>query len=124
VTAPPDANYQLDIPIVEPTAISDAVSYPDGDREDRVFYDVMGINPDSTLPGGRAALTITATCEGEGAEMITFFTGGQTFGCDDTIVTREVVFDSKSGSVLISATGGDRTFVTWTLSGAAVRVNS
>jgi len=56
--------------------------------------------------------------------MITFFTGGQTFGCDDTIVTREVVFDSKSGSVLISATGGDRTFVTWTLSGAAVRVNS
>ena len=125
--APNDANYQLTIPLDGEASLSEAVSYPSGDREDRVFFDITGINPGENLPGGRALLTITATCSGVGVEFVSFFAAGQSFGCGATIVEpivqRPVTFDSRTGSILITAAGGDGTYVQWTLTGTTRRVN-
>jgi len=123
VSAPEDTNYQLDVTTDAASTVSDVISFPAGDREDRVFYDVLNINPDAKSPDGRVTLIITATCTGTGVENVNFSTVEQTFACGDTIIIRQVVFDSKSGSVLVSATGGENTYVTWTLTGTAERVN-
>src|SRR5690606_4977126 len=115
--APPDGNYALLIPLDSTSSITDFVSYPGGDTEDRVSWDVSGMNPNAALSGGRARLTISVSCFGTGTPNITFFTGGQTYSCGQTIVDREITYDSRTGSVIVSAVGGTGTYVQWVLTG-------
>ncbi len=122
--APADSNFvqpDLVIPLDNTVSRFDYVSYPGGDTEDRIRFSVSGMNQNATSSGGRADLLIVASCSGPGSEHIQFFTGGQTYACGDTIVAREVTFDSNSGSVIITATGGQGTYVNWSLTGTATR---
>jgi uncharacterized protein YraI len=123
--APEDARFNnpLNIPLDNTASVTDFVSYPGGDTEDRVRWDITGMNPNSALSGGRARLTIAASCFGQGIENVQFFTGGQTFGCGQTLVDQEVTYDSRTGQVTITATGGSDVYVQWVLTGTAVRVN-
>ena len=124
-TAPPDANFNspLNIPLDSTASSTDFVSFPDGDRTDQVRYDITGMNPSSSLSGGRARLIISASCFGTGTQHIQFSTGGQTFSCGQTVVDREVTADSRTGTITITATGGTATYVQWVLTGTATRVN-
>jgi hypothetical protein len=122
--ASPDdsSNGVLAVPLDGQAQASDLVSYPDGDTEDVVVYDVSGLDTDPTAPGGRANLQIDLLCSGMGAEYIQFVIDGQTYTCGQRF-TREVTFGSRTGSVRIKATGGTGTYVQWTLAGQAPRVN-
>jgi hypothetical protein len=124
-TAPDDARFNnpLDIPLDTTVSVLDFVSYPDGDREDRVRYSVTGMNNNSSASGGRARLVISVSCFGENTDQIQFFTGGQTYTCGQTLVDREVTADSDTGSIVITAVGGSGTYVQWVLTGTATRVN-
>lgn len=123
--APEDARFNnpLDIPLDNTASVLDFVSYPGGDTEDRVRWDVIGMNTNSALPGGRARLVISVSCFGQNTNQIEFFTGGQTYSCGQTIVDREVTSSSKTGSVVITAVGGSGTYVQWVLTGTATRIN-
>ncbi len=124
-TAPPDANFNspLNIPLDSTASSTDFVSYPGGDTEDRVRWDITGMNQNPSLSGGRARLVITASCFGTGTQNIQFFTGGQIFSCGQTLVDREVTYDSRTGQVTITAVGGAATYVQWVLTGSATRLN-
>lgn len=123
--APEDARFNapLDIPLDQTISTLDFVSYPGGDREDRVRYSVTGMNPNAALSGGRARLVIAVSCFGTGTDQIQFFTGGQTYSCGQTLVDREVTADSDTGSIVITAVGGEGTYVQWVLTGTATRIN-
>ena len=123
--APPDANFNnpLNLPLDSTASVTDFVSYPGGDTQDRVRWDISGMNQNPSLSGGRARLTLAVSCFGTGLENVTFFTNGQTFTCGQTIVDREVTYDSRTGQVTITANGGEGTYVQWVLTGTAVRVN-
>src|SRR5690606_17080204 len=121
--APPDGNYTLLIPLDSTSSVTDFVSYPGGDTEDRVFWDVSGMNPNAALSGGRARLVISASCFGTGTQHITFSAGGQTFSCGQTIFDREITYDTRTGSVIVSAVGGTGTYVQWVLTATVTRVN-
>jgi uncharacterized protein YraI len=121
--APDDASYSLTIPLDSNASVLDFVSYPDGDREDRVGYDVSGMNPNVALSGGRARLILAVSCFGSGTNQVQFSSGGQTYACGDVIVDREVTADSRTGSVTITAVGGSNTYVQWVLTGTATRTN-
>lgn len=121
--APPDGNYTLLIPLDSTSSVTDFVSYPGGDTEDRVFWDVSGMNPNAALSGGRARLVISASCFGTGTQHITFSAGGQTFSCGQTIVDREITYDTRTGSAIVSAVGGTGTYVQWALTATVTRVN-
>jgi hypothetical protein len=118
-----DVTYDLDIPLDNTASRLDFVSYPGGDTEDRVAWDVLGMNSNPSFSGGRARLRISASCFGENIDEITFTTGGQTYMCGEEIVDKEITFGSKTGSVVIEATGGDGTYVQWVLTGTATRIN-
>jgi len=124
-TAPPDANFNspLIIPLDSTASVTDFVSFPGGDTTDRMRWDITGMNPNPALSGGRARLIISASCFGTGTQNVQFETGGQTFSCGQTIVDREVTFDSRTGQVTISAVGGEGTYVQWVLTGTATRVD-
>lgn len=123
--APEDARFNnpLTIPLDNTTSVLDFVSYPGGDREDRVRWDITGMNQNASLTGGRARLVIAVSCFGQNTDQIQFFTGGQTYSCGQTLVDQEVTFNSKTGSVIITAVGGEGTYVQWVLTGTATRVN-
>jgi hypothetical protein len=123
--APPDANFNapLNIPLDSTASSTDFVSYPGGDTQDQVRWDITGMNPNASLSGGRARLIITASCFGTGTATIQFATGGNTFSCGQTVVDREVTYDSRTGQVTITATGGAGTYVQWVLTGSATRIN-
>ena len=121
--APNDADYQLTIPLGDTTTISDVVSFPSGDHEDRVAFDISGLEPNRNLSGGRAQLVIIATCIGTGTESITFFTGGRLYHCGDTIIDRTAIAATRSGSIVVTAARGENIYVTWSLTGSAVRAN-
>jgi hypothetical protein len=123
--APEDARFNapLTIPLDGAAVTGDVVSYPGGDVEDRIQFDVTGLNPSPGQPGGRALLQIAAACTGTGTDYVQFSTGGQTFACGQTLINREVTYDNRAGSVIVTAAGGQDTYVEWSLSGAATRVN-
>jgi hypothetical protein len=123
--APEDARFNnpLVIPLDGAATTGDAVSYPGGDSEDRIQFEVIGLNPSPGQPGGRALLEITATCTGTGIENVQFSSGGLTFACGQTVISREVTADSSTGSVIVAAVSGQDTYAEWTLSGTAARVN-
>ena len=116
-------NNPLVIPLDNTASVLDFVSYPDGDREDRVRWDITDMNPNAGLSGGRARLVIAVSCFGTNTVQVEIFTGGQTFSCGQTIVDREVTYDSRTGSVIITAVGGQGTYVQWVLTGTATRLN-
>jgi hypothetical protein len=119
----PRFNNPLQIPLDSTASVTDFVSYPGGDTEDRVQFSVSGMNPNSALSGGRARLILAVSCFGTGTDQIQFFTNGQTYSCGQTIADREVTFDSNTGSVVITAVGGSGTYVQWVLTGTATWVN-
>jgi hypothetical protein len=123
--APSDANFNnpLNIPLDNTASVLDFVSYPGGDTQDRVRWDITGMNPNVSLSGGRARLVLAVSCFGTGIENVQFFTGGQTYFCGQTIVDQEVTYDSRTGQVTITAVGGENTYVQWVLTGTATRVN-
>lgn len=123
--APEDARFNspLNIPLDSTISVTDFVSYPEGDTEDRVRWDITGMNSNTALSGGRARLIIAVSCFGTGTDNVQFFTGGQTYSCGQTIVDREVTFDSRTGQVTITAIGGTGTYVQWVLTGTATRTN-
>lgn len=124
--APTDggSNGVLLVPLDGSAQIGDYVSFPGGDTQDQISYDVSGLNPNVAFSGGQATLTITAVCTGTGTENIRFSAdGGQQFGCGQTVLTRIVNNDSRNGGVRITAIGGTNTYVQWTLIGNAPRVN-
>lgn len=123
--APPDARFNspLNIPLDSTASTTDFVSYPGGDTEDRVRWDITGMNPNASLSGGRARLILAVSCFGTGTQNIQFFTGGQTYSCGQTIFDSEVTYDSRTGSVVITAVAGENTYVQWVLTGTATRVN-
>lgn len=123
--APADANFNnpLTIPLDNTASVTDFVSYPGGDTQDRVRWDISGMNSNSSLSGGRARLILAVSCFGTGTDNVTFFTGGQTYTCGQTIVDREVTYDSRTGQVTITAVAGEGTYVQWVLTGTATRVN-
>lgn len=123
--APADARFNdpLDIPLDNTTSVLDFVSYPNGDTEDRVRYQVLGMNANPSLSGGQARLTIAVSCFGDNIDQIQVFAGGTTFSCGETIVDQTVTADSDTGSVTITAVGGVGTYVQWVLTGTATRVN-
>lgn len=124
-TAPEDARFNspLNIQLDTTVSVTDFVSYPGGDVEDRVRWDIIGMNQNSSLSGGRARLVIAVSCFGTNTQDVQFFTGGQTYSCGQTIVDREVTYDSRTGSVVITAVSGQSTYVQWVLTGTATRVN-
>jgi len=123
--APQDARFNNDLVIaLDSTAsVLDFVSYPDGDTEDRVRWDITGMNATSTSSGGQARLVISVSCFGTNTDQVQFFTGGQTYTCGQTIVDKDVTFNTKTGSVVITAIGGTGTYVQWVLTGTATRTN-
>lgn len=123
--APEDARFNnpLNIALDSTASVLDFVSYPGGDTEDRVSWDITGMNNNSSLPGGQARLVISVSCFGQNTDQVQFFTGGQTYTCGSTIVDREVTTGSKTGSVVITAVGGTNTYVQWVLTGTATRIN-
>ena len=100
----------------------DFVSFPGGDTFDRSRYSVTGMNPNPSLPGGRARLVISVSCFGTGTGQLEITTGGQTFACGQTVVDREVTADSDTGTINIEAVGGECTYVQWVLTGTATRI--
>ncbi|MEO0564880.1 MAG: SH3 domain-containing protein, partial [Chloroflexota bacterium] len=124
-SAPEDAgsNGPLTIDLDDTESVSDFVSFPDGDSEDRVAYSVSGMNNNVAITGGRAQLIIIATCVGVNIDQIQFVSSGQTYACGETIVDREVTADSNTGSIFITASGDGTSAVQWTLTGATSRTN-
>ena len=116
--APEDGGYGLTVVADsgEEVSLTDVVSYPAGDTEDQVAYRV-----DRRFELGQ--LEIRAYCDGEGVENIEFrhSLGDETFECDPTgvlVVDRLVGPDIPgSGTLTITALGGEDTFVTWILEG-------
>lgn len=119
--APPDDEvdpYHLTVVFDDgEESVADVVSYSLGDTQDVVFYSV-----DRRFALGQ--LEIRAFCDGEGVDNIEFLhsLGGETFNCDPTgvlVVDRLVGPDIPgSGSVTITAVGGEDTLVTWILEGS------
>lgn len=124
-TAPPDASFNspLNIPLDSTASSTDFVSYPSGDTEDRVRYDITGMNPNAALSGGQARLILSVSCFGTGTQNLEIAIGGQTFACGQTIFDQTVTTDSRTGTVTITAVGGANTYVQWVLTGTATRIN-
>lgn len=109
--APPDSAYFVEVDIKGGQAtLGDAVSYPDGDTEDEIFWDVVGF--DSITTAGN--LQVVITCTGDGTGNVTFFSSGSNYACGDTF-TQFVTNDSDSGLIRVTATSGDNTYVQYTL---------
>jgi len=124
--APPDTDFNSPLTIVlgGTTSVSEFVSFPEGDREDMIRWDITGMSESVSSPNGRAQLTINATCFGNATDTIQFTVGTSTFECGDTIVDREVTFDTKTGSVTIEALSGENIYVQWVLQASATHLNN
>jgi hypothetical protein len=122
--APPDTdlNDPLNIALDSSASVTEYVSYPDGDTDDRVQYEVTGMSTDPATSDGRAHLVIQATCSGTGTDQIRFYVGGLLYGCGQPIVDQEVTYETRYGLVVITAVGGEGTYVQWTLTGTATRI--
>ena len=110
-TAPEDGSYFVDVSVKNGVVThSDYVSYPNGDVEDEIFWNVVDF--DSTTFAG--TLEVIITCTGEGASNLNFFSSGSNYACGD-IISRTVTNDSDSGLIRVTATGGDNIYVGYTL---------
>lgn len=110
------------MPLDTTASVTDYVSYPGGDTTDRVRYDVIGMNQVPAFSGGKAEITLAFSCFGTGTQNIRFTTGGQTYSCGE-LVERQVTYDSRTGTVTITAIAGTGTYVQWVITGTAKRIN-
>lgn len=126
--APADSDYFLNVDMGNQNgaftqgSVSNVVSHPTGDFEDRVFFSTNNINNQ----GGSGTLVrqiFNFSCSGTGTEVIAFYTGGQTYECGDTYIINAAGPDSDTGSILISANGGSNTYVQWTVFMQVERLN-
>ncbi len=109
--APPDSSFFVDVSVKNGQAtVSDAVSYPDGDTQDEIFWNIIDF--DSVTTAGD--LEVIITCTGTGTENVTFFSGGSNFSCGD-IISRIVTNDSDSGLIRVTAVSGTGTLVNYSL---------
>jgi len=124
-TAPEDVspNSPLNVLLGNTVSVSDFVSYPNGDTEDVVSWDVSGMEEDTSSPNGRAHLVIIATCFGDDTDTVEFIIDGQFYQCGDTLFDDDVTFDTKTGSVTITAFKGEDTYTQWVLTGTATRLD-
>jgi uncharacterized protein YraI len=126
--APADNDYNLNVDMgntqgaITQGTISNVVSYPNGDTEDRVFFSTNNINNQGGS-GTAVRQIFNFTCSGAGSEFIEFFSGGQTFGCGDTYIIQAATADSDTGSIRIRAVGGSATYVQWTVLMQVERLN-
>jgi uncharacterized protein YraI len=89
------------------------ISYPDGDRQDTVFYRVVGF--DSVTTSGDVNYTVT--CTGPGAEFARVSTTANASGgspCPRS-GTNFHTDDSDQGRLTIYLEGGEGAYVTWTV---------
>lgn len=114
-------NSPLNVPLGNTVSVSEFVSYPNGDTEDVVNWDVIGMESDAATDE-RTQLVITATCFGDDTSSVEFTVSGQIYSCGDTLVDEEVTIDSKTGSISITAFSGEDTYVQWVLTGTATRL--
>lgn len=123
--APDDTNPNspLNVLLGNTVSVSDFVSYPDGDTEDVVSWDVSGMEDDTSAPNGRAHLIITATCFGDDTSSVEFVIDDQIYECGDTLVDEDITFNSKTGSVTIIAFRGEDAYTQWVLTGTATRLD-
>jgi len=123
--APEDINPNspLNILLGNTVSVSDFVSYPDGDTDDEVSWDVSGLDEDISASVEQAHLVITANCFGEDTTSIEFTVDDQIYNCGDTIVDEDITFDTKTGTVMITAFGGDDAYVQWVLTGTTTRLD-
>lgn len=123
--APEDAkpNSPLNILLGNTVSVSDFVSYPDGDTEDEVSWDVSGLDADLSVSVVQAHLVITATCFGEDINSVEFTIDDQIYSCGDTIVDEDITLDTKTGTVTITAFSGDDAYTQWVLTGTATRID-
>lgn len=120
-----DANFNtpLTITLGGTTSVSDFVSFPNGDTEDKVQWDINGMNENPALDGGRAQLTITINCFGDSEGNVEFVVDEDVFVCGDTLVDREVTFETKTGEVTITAKDGEDIYVQWVLQANATALD-
>lgn len=112
--APVDGIYSWVIPYNGSSEISEYVSYPDGDVEDRINYDISGMS--ASPPGNTGHLNVFATCEGVGAGTIQVKVGTRVFPCNGQVIFALLVTDdSRTGTIRVTATGP--AYVHWTLNG-------
>lgn len=109
--APPDSALFVEVSIKNGQAtVSDAVSYPGGDTQDEIFWDVVDF--DSITTAGD--LEVIITCTGTGTQNVTFFSSGSNYSCGD-VIERFVTNVSDSGLIRVTATSGTDTYVQYTL---------
>ena len=123
-TAPEDANMNSPLIVLlgHTVSVSDFVSYPNGDRDDLVNWDISGMDEDPSDANGRAHLIITATCFGDDTTSLEFTVGDQIYQCGDILVDEDINFDTKAGSVMITAFRGEDAYTQWVLTGTATRL--
>jgi hypothetical protein len=123
--APPDGafNTPLNVPLGGSASSSDFVSYPNGDTTDQIVYEVSGLKESASEAGGKARLVLATSCFGTGTATLRFTVDGQAFNCGQTILTKDVTFLTRGGTVRIEATGGSNTYVQWVISGSATQID-
>jgi uncharacterized protein YraI len=108
-----DNDQSLEINIKSDSkTLTGAISFPQGDTQDAVFYRVLGF--DSVTTSGN--VNITAVCTGPGAENARVsFGGGAGVPCNGASSTQFHTNDSNQGRVSVSLQAGDGALVNWTL---------
>ena len=114
-TAPPDNDYFPQVNIKGgSTTVNGVISYPDGDTNDKIFYDVIGF--DSVTTSGDVQLVLT--CSGTGTEHVRInFNNVGSVGnttCPGT-VTKFHTNDSHQGFIRVDLIGGNNSYVNWSL---------
>lgn len=116
-TAPPDNDYFTEVNIKGGSStVSGAISYPNGDTTDKIFYDVTGF--DSVKTSGDVQLIMV--CSGTGTEnvRVNFNNVGSvgTVTCNGSATTTKFhTNDSDQGFVRIDLIGGSGAYVNWSL---------
>ena len=113
--APEDSRFldPLDIRLNEPAVTAtDLVSFPLGDIEDRIRYDVFG----QWL--GQAKQVFEYDCDPPDTGQILFKNGVDEVGCGES-TCRLATSASDTGSITVTAQGGDGILVRWTITASA-----
>jgi uncharacterized protein YraI len=90
-----------------------AISYPEGDRQDTITYQITNV-PESIPPG--VQLIYSFTCTGDFEHAVVRFLDGTTAQCvplDQQIIRTLRDTSARSGGFTIMMTGGDQAYVEW-----------
>ncbi len=115
--APPDSDYSTEVSIKGGSAtVSGAISYPNGDTTDKIFYDVKDF--DSVTTSGEVQLIMVCTGTGTENVRVNFNNVGSvgTVTCNGSATTTKFhTNDSDQGFVRIDLIGGSGAYVNWSL---------